>query len=131
MFAKLVNVECLPVSLEILCLYIQFVSRSLKATKCVLNYVSSLTFCNLLLNFLFHDTSSIQVHLTYKALKWFMCHVLVQASPITPRNLHRLHQLLDLSRPLLEFCPVHVFSFLMLVPISARIPLPSPPRQVG
>ena len=99
-FAELSNMPELPISSSNLCLYIQYLSRSLKAPQSILNYVSGLKFFHSLLGLAFPSTTSIDVSLTIKGLKRVASHVPVQASPMTPSILCQLGNVLDMSKPL-------------------------------
>lgn len=97
-FVAQVGVDVLPISDDMLCLYIQFLSRSLRSFQSVLNYVSGLKFFHQLLDMPFPSLASVQVRLTLRGLRNSM-RPPVRASPMTPTILLRLYQMLDVTRP--------------------------------
>lgn len=131
-FSKLADVEFLPVSVGTLCLYIQFLSRSLRAPQSIANYVSGLKFAHLLLDLPFPDTSAIEIRLTFKGLKRSMTHIPVQASPITPHILLQFYSLLDLTRPIhVVYWSLFLFMFFLFSRKSQFLPDYLNPSQLS
>ena len=91
--------HCLPVSSERLCLYIQFLTRSLKSPKSVRNYVHGLKTLHNMLDFPFPPLSSLDVKLTFRGIERRIQHVPSRAVPVTPALLLDIVKYLDLSDP--------------------------------
>ena len=90
------NLE-LPISVHGLCLYIQYLSRSLVAPGSIHNYVSGLKTFHLFLDLPFPSLSELEVRLTLRGIKRLARHVPFKASPITPQLLRELLSLLNLD----------------------------------
>lgn len=93
------HTDCLPISEFHLCLYIQFLSRSLKSPQSVRNYVSGLKCIHLMLGLQFPSQTAMQVKLTYKGLDKCLAYVPSRAAPITPQMLLRMAPLFQLKVP--------------------------------
>ncbi len=95
------NLSCssFPVSVDILCLYIQFLSRSLSSPQSVRNYVSGLKTVHSLCGVAFPSSNDILVRLTLRGLDRSLCHVPRRALPITPQILRKIYRVLDVSVP--------------------------------
>ena len=131
-FSNMAELPDLPISTEDLCLYIQFLSRSLKSHQSILCYVSGLKFFHTLLGLSFPSTSSVEVRLTLKGLKRSLAHVPVQAKPITPEILRRMGDCLDLHRPLhCVFWCLFLFLFFLFSRKSQFIPENVSQAQLG
>ena len=94
-FCGFMKVVPLPISVEKLCLYIQFLSRSLCSPQSIHNYVSGLRCFHKLLDIPFPSTQDLSVRLTFKGLEKTLKHVPKQASPITPVLLSQLYDILN------------------------------------
>lgn len=113
----------LPISEERLCLYIQFLSRSLKAPQSVHNYVSGLKTLHLMLDLQFPCLSNLQVRLTLKGVCKGLNHVPHQAYPVTPELLRDLFCKLNLSDPVdSTFWCLFLFLFFLFSRRSQFIP---------
>ena len=94
-FTVLSGCQALPVTSDNLCLYIQFLSRSLSSPQSIRNYVSGLKTLHELLNLPFPSYSEISVRLTFKGLDRSVSHIPHRAQPITVKLLLQIHALLD------------------------------------
>ena len=99
-FAAFSSLHNLPITMDQLCLYIQFLSRSLKCPKSVRNYVSGLKTLHELLDLPFPPYSSIPVRLTFRGLDRSVAHVPNQAEPITINILSDIGKVLNFQDPL-------------------------------
>ena len=113
-FTQMLGRAEMPVSESVLCLYIQFLSRSLKSPVSIRNYVSGLKCLHEMLGFSFPSYDCMSVKLTFRGLDRLIQHVPQQAEPITVSLLLRIHKLLDLSSPVhsVVWC-LFLFSFLL------------------
>ena len=123
LFSKSCGRSHLPVSTETLCLYMQFLSRSLKSTQSISNYVSGLKSLHQMLDLPFPSTADIQFRLTLKGLKKLTAHVSHQATPITPHILKRIYEVLDVGDPVhMVFWGLFLFMFFLFARKSQFIP---------
>lgn len=113
-----------PISAHQLCLYIQYLSRSLKSPSSVRNYVSGLKTFHYLLGLPFPSTSELEVKLTFRGLDRLKNHVPSKAAPVDPSLLLDLHALLDTSKPhdAVVWC-LFVFMFFLFARKSQFLPL--------
>ena len=120
-----------PVSESVVCLYIQFLSRSLKSPVSVRNYVSGLKCLHELLGFKFPSYDSIAFKLTFKGLDRVVQHVTRQAEPITVKLLSSLYKVLDMSVPnhVVYWC-LFLFLFLLFARKSQFVCNTLDPQQV-
>ena len=100
MFCIYFSFEPLPASVECLCLYAQFLSRSFKAPTSIRNYVSGVKTMHVLLDVTYLGKDSIELKLTLKGISRKLPHMPRQASPLSPNILGRLYPLLDHTKPL-------------------------------
>ena len=82
----------LPISSEMLCLYVQFLSRSLSSPQSIRNYVSGLKTVHNLFDLPFPSCSTLHVRLTFKGLDKCMSHVPNRAAPMSPKILLKISQ---------------------------------------
>ena len=124
--------DLLPISSVDLCLFIQFLSRSLKSQQSIVNYVHGLKTLHKFLDISFPPLSTLAVRLTLKGVSKKLCHVPHQASPITPALLIRLHSVLDVSRPLhCVYWTLFLFMFYLFARKSQFIPTSINAAEVG
>ena len=129
-FSKLIRKDTFPISTDLLCLYIQFLSRSLSSPQSVRNYVSGLKTVHLLCSLPFPSYDAVMVKLTFRGLDKLLCHVPRRAVPITPRILVRIGQSLDFNNTdhVVYWC-LFLFMFFtfarksQFVPVSGKDPL--------
>ena len=122
-FCRLATGCTLPISTHYLCLYIQFLSRSLKAPQSIRNYISGLHTFHSMLELEFPSLTDVQVRLTLKGLSKLLQHVPRQALPVTPSLLRQLHQVMDLQDPVfVVFHCLFLFLFFLFSRASQFIP---------
>lgn len=123
LFCELSNDFTLPICNERLCLYIQFLSRSLKAPQSIHNYVSGLKTLHCILDFPFPSLSSLDVKLTFKGLHKSLSHVPFQACPVTPQLLRDLSRVLDFTDKVdITFYCLCLFLFFIFARRSQFVP---------
>ena len=121
----------LPITTDTLCLYIQYLSRSLKCKASVRNYVSGVKTLHGLLNIEFPSYDEVVVKLTFRGLDRVLNHVPQQAEPITIPLLLRLVGVLngqDVFQSVVK-C-LFVFSFFLFARKSQFIPLSNAPTEL-
>ena len=122
----------LPVSTDTLCLYIQYLTRSLSSPQSITNYVSGLRTFHKLLDLPFPSTSDIQVRLTVKGVNKCLSHTPHQASPITPSILSSLHTAMDLQDEFhIVFWCLFLFMFFLFARKSQFLPTSRSVKDVG
>ena len=99
MFCIYFKFKLLPASVECLCLYAQFLSRSMKATDSIRNYLSGVRTMHLLCDFSYKGKDSIELKLTLKGIARCKPHMVKQAAPLSPNVLIKMVQFLDLDTP--------------------------------
>ena len=96
-FALYFDLQIVPTTIETLCLYAQFLSRSFKAISSVQNYVSAVKKLHLMLD-VSYPQGDFELRLALKGLSRNNPHCPKQARPITPAILRGMSQLLDISK---------------------------------
>ena len=100
MFCIYFSFEPIPASVECICLFAQFLSRSFKAPTSIRNYVSGIKTMHLLLDIPYLAKDSIELKLTLRGIARKLPHMPKQAAPLSPNILSRLRQFFDFSKPL-------------------------------
>lgn len=98
-FSSLMGRVMFPISTDDVCLYIQFLTRSLKSPQSVRNYLSGLKTLHTLCDMPFPSNSSVSIRLTLRGVDKQVSHVPKRALPMTPQILVRIYRLLDMSSP--------------------------------
>ena len=98
-FAKFIELShCkLPLDCENLCLYIQYLSRSLASPQSIRNYVSGIKTLHLLLELPFPNIKDLSVRLTLQGIDKSLAHIPQPAEPMTTELLLKIHKTLDFS----------------------------------
>ena len=99
MFCLYFNCIPLPVTLQLLSMYAQFLSRSFKSIISVKNYVHGVKVLHLQLNVDFPELDY-SYQMLMKGLARLNPHEQTQALPITPELLSQLHSVMDLNESL-------------------------------
>ena len=100
LFCEYFHVKSIPVSIDDLCLYIQFLSRSMKSVQSIRNYVNGVKYLHVFSDAEFPNLADIQIKLTLRGLSKILFHTPKQASPITPEILVKIWRVLDFESPL-------------------------------
>ena len=93
------NLEALPTSLDTVCLYAQFLSRSFKTVDSIRNYLSGVKLMHPFSACPYPDLSAFDLKLALRGLKRLKPHCPKQALPITPSLLLQFFQFLDMDNP--------------------------------
>lgn len=122
-FCQLSGDDTMPVSTDRLCLYIQFLSRTLRSPQSIKNYVSGLKTLHLMLDLSFPSLSSLDVKLTIKGVEKSLKHVPFQATPVTPELLTQISRVLNLQDPVdIVFWCLFLFLFFLFSRKSQFLP---------
>ena len=100
MFCIFFKFKLLPATVECLCLYAQFLSRSMQATDTIRNYLSGVRTLHVLCDVTYLGKESIELKLMLRGLSRRNPHMVKQAAPLSPNILFRLAATLDLNKPL-------------------------------
>ena len=102
----------IPASLNTICVYAQFLSRSFSSVDSVRNYLHGVKVLHVLLGYEFKHLESIDCRLLLRGLDRTKLHHVKQALPITPHILAAIFRYFDMSRPLHVACWVaFLFAF--------------------
>ena len=98
MFCIYFRFKLLPASVESLCLYAQFLSRTMRATDSIRNYLSGVRTLHVLCNVQYLGKDSVELKLMLRGLARKKPHMTKQAAPLSPNILVRLLQYLDFNK---------------------------------
>ena len=98
-FAALSGISNLPITTDELCLYIQFLTRTLSSPISVRNYVSGLKTLHTMLHIPYPSNDEISVRLTLRGMDRSLSHVPKRAHPITVNILSQIFKLIDMHDP--------------------------------
>ena len=99
MFCVYFAFKPLPATVECLCLYAQFLSRTFKSVDSIRKYISGVRTLHTLTDVAYGAEGSIELKLTIRGLRRLKGHLPRQAAPLTPHILRRMYYELDFSRP--------------------------------
>lgn len=86
----------LPASLNTVCLYAQFLSRSFRSVESIKNYLSGVKLMHLLNDFEFSYLDNMSLKLTLRGLARLKPHLPKRAFPVTPLILEQIFEYLDM-----------------------------------
>lgn len=116
------NLVSLPASLQTICLYCQFLSRSMTPPS-VRNYLSGVKLLHLMLGFEFPDLSAHEFKLTLRGIERLAQHRPHRAPPITPDLLSTLVSCgVDFDPSDVTFSCAFLFAFFLFARISNPVP---------
>ena len=123
LFCEYFHIESMPVSVETLCLYIQFLGRSMKSAQSVRNYLNGVKLYHILNDAEFPSLQDFQIKLTLRGLGKVLFHTPKQAAPFTPDILTEIWRVVDFFNPMLSsiWC-AFVFAFFMMARKSSIAP---------
>ena len=90
LFTTYFKLQFLPATLDIVCLYATFLSRSFRSPQSIRNYISGLKFLHILLGHEYRFTSDYVLSLVFRGIEKTLRHVPVRARPVTPAILHAM-----------------------------------------
>ena len=117
MFCIYFNFPILPSSTNVMCLYVQFLARSMTAFNSIQNYVSGVRSLHLRLGLPFPSspTERFLLDTVLRGLHGSNVHTTEQAAPMTPHILRAMYELLDVSKPVdAVFWALFLFAFFTL-----------------
>lgn len=91
MFCTYFSFNPLPATIECLCLYAQFLSRSFKSVSSICNYISGVRTLHVLLDSPYEADNSVELKMTLRGLRRTKPHKVRQAAPLCPRLLARIY----------------------------------------
>lgn len=123
LFCTYFNMSPLPTSVNTLCLYGKFLSRSFKSVASIQNYISGVKTLHLLLGVEFPTEDWFSIKLLFRVLSRQNHHMPRRALPITPQILFQMYEFLDMSNPsdVTIWC-CFLFAFFLMVRKSNLVP---------
>lgn len=123
LFCAFFKLSPLPTTLDVLCAYAQFLSRSIQVSS-IRNYLHGVKVFHLILGFPYDFSSNYVLQLTLQGLQRLKPHVPSRAPPMTPTILFRVAAVVNKSSPL----EVVVFStglilFFLLARLGSVLPV--------
>ncbi|CAC5360758.1 unnamed protein product [Mytilus coruscus] len=123
LFCTYFNMSPLPTSVNTLCLYGNFLSRSFKSVVSIQNYISGVKILHLLLGFEFPTEDWFSIKLLFRGLSRQNPHMPHRALPITPHILLKMYEFFDMSKPSdVTFWCCFLFAFFLMVRKSNLVP---------
>ena len=89
----------LPAGADTLCLYAQFLSRTFKSVDSIRNYISAVKTLHLLMDLPCPEFGKLELKLALRGLSRLKPHLTRQATPMTPKILEAIGNILVLSNP--------------------------------
>lgn len=113
----------LPADTETLCLYTQFLSRTVKSTGTIRNYISEVKTMHHLLGYSVDHINQFLINLGIKGIARLKPYCVKQAKAITPEVLTQFFTVLDLSNPKDSvFWCLFLFAFFLFARKSNLVP---------
>ena len=94
MFCSYFGLSYLPATTEILCLYSQFLSRSMKSVQFIKNYLSGMKTLLMLLSYSVEHINSFIINLGLKGMARLKPYCIKQADAITPTKLKQIYSVI-------------------------------------
>lgn len=123
MFCLYFDCTPIPVTLETVCLYAQFLARSFVSVEAIRSYLSGVKQLHLFAGAQYPHTGAFALKLTLRGLEKLFQHRPQRAAAITPELLLELHKLLNLSKPhhAVMWC-LFLFAFFLMARSSNLVP---------
>ena len=123
LFCLYFDFKPLPASLEVLCLYAQFLGRSFKSPDSIKSYVSGVKLLHLFHDLEFPHSSAFILKLTFRGLSKELAHRPKRAAAMTPDLLLRISRVLDLSNEVdAVFWALFLVAFFLMARKSNLVP---------
>ena len=125
MFCLYFSFDFLPATVDTVCLFSQFLSRSLTPAS-VRNYLSGFKFLHVPLGHDFPSLRTFSIRITLRGIDRMVLHCPTRAPPVTPSILFSLIQLscrVDSSPEYITFLCAFLFAFFLMARISNIVPL--------
>lgn len=100
LFCEAFELRALPASTRTICLFIQFLSRTMKSAESIRNYVSGVRTLHILTDTDYTGVRQFEVNLALRGVARLHPHCPNRAAPITPQILCEFSKLLNLADPL-------------------------------
>lgn len=100
LFCEAFQRRALPASTRTICLFVQFLSRTMKSADSIRNYVSGVKTLHMLTDTDYSGVRQMEVNLALRGVARLHPHCPSRASPITPLILTEFFHLINLSDPL-------------------------------
>ena len=115
LFCEFYDLQALPCSLDTICLYGQFLSRSFKSVDSIKSYIYGVKLLHLMLDLQFPHLETFYYKLFIKGLRRCNPHEIKAALPITPDILNKIYFCLDMSKSLdITIWCMLLFSFFLM-----------------
>lgn len=111
-FVHITNCILSKISINVLCCYCQFLSRSFKSVCSIKNYLNGVRILFLLQGMEINKFSSFELKLTLRGLSRVLQHLPKQALPITLEILEKIHKYLNFKK--IGRCDILVFIFICI-----------------
>ena len=124
-FGCFIGFSLLPATVDTVCLFSQFLSRSLTPAS-VRNYLSGVKFLHVALGHDFPSLRTFSIRITLRGIDRMALHCPTRAPPVTPSILFSLIQLsrsVDSSPVYITFSCAFLFAFFLMARISNIVPL--------
>ena len=123
LFCTHFGLKSMPVSTTVLTWYVQYLSRSLKSHRSVVNYLSGVKMLHVLMDQSIDGFVGFSLKLTLRGLRRLNSHVPHQAYPMSPQILCNIKQCLDLTNPEdIMFWAICLMAFFLLFRKSNLVP---------
>ena len=123
LFCVYFGLSYLPTTTEVLSLYSQFLSRSLKSVQSIKNYLSGVKTMNLILGYSIEHINSFIINLGLKGIARLHPYCIKQAEPITTNILLQIFDILDMTKSenIVYWC-LFLFAFYLFARKSNLVP---------
>ena len=123
LFCKFYGLKAIPTTVEILCLYGQFLGRSFKSVESVRNYISGVKTLHQLIGVASPVEDSYQLTLVLRGIARSNPHLPHKALPLTPQILQDMYKYLNVDTPLdATFWCLFLFLFFLMSRKSNMVP---------
>ena len=119
MFTSYFGFQPLPATTEVICLFMQFLSRSFSSPTSIKNYVHGVHVLHQLLGLPFEHHQALEFRLAFRGIKRLHPHVPKKASPMDPVLLQHMFVFVDLDDPVhMTYWCVCLMGFFLMLRIS-------------
>ena len=118
MFCAYFRFKILPASIECLCLYAQFLSRSMRAVDSIRNYLSGVCTLHVLCDIPYMGKDNVELKLLLRGLARSKPHMTKQAAPLSPNIMARMRQFFNFDNT--KDCVMWALLLLMFFTMSRK-----------
>lgn len=124
LFCKFYGLKAIPTTVETLCLFGQFLSRSFKSVESVRNYISGVKTLHQVLDVKYPSDNMFQLTLVMRGLARSHPHLPQKALPVTPQILRDMFKALDVSSAVdATYWCLFLFMFFLMARKSNMVPV--------